>query len=289
MEGNVYNYVKLKKADLIITQCSGDYEKTYEVIPPGVYSIGQIMSMAGKVLALEPTKTPDSLIKFKHGMLDSFITKVRKFFSDATIKKYKDFKLGHKLGIVLYGPPGTGKTSTAFMIMEELVKDFDAIALVCTGRQLNFITGAIKQIRTLQSNPIVIFVDEFDSSVEDEEEQYLTFLDGEDSFEKLIFIGCTNDLGSLPERIVYRPSRIKYLYEIDKFPCEVYEQYVMTKIPLLSKEIASEIAFKASENSLTIDQLKHVLIDYAIEDLKIDDAIALVKKHSKTIEVGEKL
>lgn len=287
---SAYNYVKIKKLNVIVNQSSGDFEQTYSVLPSGVYSLSGIRNPLGHdLMAFSEAKTSDNLIKFKDNILDDVTNKVTKFFSTEVMTKYKEFGIGHKLGMVFYGPPGTGKTSTAFMLLEHMVKEFDTIALVCTGRRINFIVSAIKHIRSIQNNPIAIFVDEFDDAIENEEDEYLTFLDGEDSFEKLIFIGCTNYLENIPDRIIKRPSRIKYLHEINRFPSEVYRQYVSNKVPALEKELLDKIAYMAAENNLTIDQLKHVLIDYAIGGMDLDDAFKLITKQVKELEPGETL
>jgi hypothetical protein len=46
------------------------------------------------------------------------------------------------------------------------------------------------------------------------EESFLPFLDGNDSVEDLIFIGCTNYINKIPDRIKNRKSRIKECFSI---------------------------------------------------------------------------
>lgn len=167
------------------------------------------------------------------------------------------------------------------------MKKYNAVCLIGTDKHISFIQTCISYIRSKQDSPIVVFVDEFDYHIESAESAWLTFLDGTDSLNGIIFIGCTNYLNKISDRIKHRKSRIKYLFEVDKFPIAIYEQYIQSKIPSISKPLLKEIAFKSEENKLTIDQLKHVLIDYKLDGVKLDKAIEDVKSIKNLVETDD--
>lgn len=273
---------KLKGENLILFSEGSEFEKGFEELPAGVYRLISKATFMGNIPAFEPLTTKDALVKFKTGVIANVLDKSRKFFHEDTIVGYNELRITHKMGMLFYGPQGTGKTSVCQLIMHELVSEYGAVCLDATGKKLGFILSTLHNLRKIQNNPIVLFVDEFELSIRREEDEYLTFLDGNDSLDNMIFIACTNYIEHIPARVKDRPSRIKHKYSIKSLPLEVYKEYIVDRLPSLGSQHQNEIAYKAVENSLTIDQVKHVLIDIRIDGVKIDDAIESVK-----VTVGE--
>lgn len=272
------NYKKFKGNDIIYLYPDKDCDENHDKLSPGVYKIDQVGGfMSEKYLTFQVVKQKEELIKFKTGIVSEVLRDTDKFFSDETKSVYKGMRISHKMGILFYGKPGTGKTCTCSLIMNELVNKRGAICII-GDKSLWFIKDVIGKIRKIQNNPIVIFSDEFDGTLNYEESAYLTFLDGDDSVDDMIFIGCTNHLDKIPERFKNRKSRIKHLYAINSLPDEVYREYVFDRIPTLEKSTIDEFVFRSSEKGLTIDQLKHALIDYRIEGVSIENAVEAVTK-----------
>lgn len=277
----MFNYVKIEGKDEITYHKNTSYDKTYEKLPAGVYQLIGHRTLFGTFFTFNPSKTPDNLIQFKEGIVSEIVQGANKFLSKEVQEKYKQLGIGHKMGIILYGPPGTGKTSTGFLVLDTLAREQNAISLICTTLHLNDIMENIRRIREVQDNPIVIFVDEVDQAMRDHESAYLTFLDGEESFNNIMFLGCTNYLHKISDRIKKRPSRIKACHEINKFPDKVYREYIKTKITDIQDKDLDEMVFKVSEAGLTIDQVKHMLIDWYINEINVDRCIEGVKAMEK--------
>lgn len=266
------NYRKLKDSNSIIWEKEPEDTERYVSLAPNVYKLIDVGTYT-YIPMFEPIMDGDKLVKFKSGVVSEVISNADKFFSDETRKVYEELKLTHKIGVLFYGKPGTGKTSTCMLIMKELVEKHGAICLDCTGRRIEFIKFSIAKIRENQLNPIVVFGDEFDSMLARDEDRYLTFLDGTDSVNNMIFIGCTNYLDKVPERFKKRKSRFKHLHNINSLPQEIYKEYLIDRVPSMKSEIVAQFSFLATERGLTIDQLKHALIDHKIEGLDIENAI----------------
>lgn len=244
-------------------------------LEPGVYKLGDVGNMfSGAIPYFSYIENKDKLIKFEKGVMKEFLDSTKEFFSEKTINAYKELEIIHKIGYIFYGKPGSGKTSLCFLAMQELVKNSNAICIDCTDMKLNFVQFVIKSIRAHQNNPICIFYDEFDFSIRHHEESFLPFLDGNDSVEDLIFIGCTNYINKIPDRIKNRKSRIKECFSIDALPIEIYEEYLKNKLSKHKNEEIYKFAFLAEEAKLTIDQLKNALIDFKIIGLSIENSIA---------------
>ena len=264
----------MQRLDLIETQ--------YEKLPPGIYSSYDIsVPFQPTIISLSPVTLKEDLIKFKTGAISTVIDKCTHFFSPNVTAMYKQMGIAHKMGILMYGPPGTGKTCTVQLIMSELVRDFNAVCIDFTGDNPDWISLVCHKIRDVQDNPIVIFLDEAENSFRGNEEKFLAFLDGTDSIDKSIFIGCTNFFNKIPKRIRERRSRIKIAIEIKSLPTEIYEDYIKTKVPTLSHDQMKKFAFLAEDKCLTIDELKHAVIDFCVDGATMEDAIMEVKNYTE--------
>jgi len=276
------NYIQDPKTKIIAQQTFDDTYKKFEILPPNFYKTSSLSGpFQPLIIGYEKQSNQDDLINFSSGIIKETIDNIDNFLSEETKEKYKKLKVGHKLGVLLHGPPGTGKTSTVSLLCNHLIKEKNAICIDFTPDPLTWIKTVIKSIRKYQDNPIVVFVDEFESDIRDNEPGYLTFLDGSDSFNNIIFIACTNYLEKIPDRIKYRKSRIKHLIEIKAFPLEVYKEFIINKVPDMEDKLVIELAYKAEENCLTLDNLKHVIIDFVIENISFDKSIEEIKSMSK--------
>lgn len=249
-------------------------------VPPGFYKCIDVGGMFQFIPAFEPIEEKETLVEFQDGAFADIFFKCRNFFCASTKEKYKTMGINHKMAMVLYGPPGTGKTKTAELIMRVLIKEYNAICIDGTPLRLSGAIKFIKALREKQNNPIILFVDEAENDLSSDEKAYLTFLDGNDSFDNFIYIGCTNYLKKIPKRIRERRSRIKHLVEIKNLPIEVYKQYIKGKVPSMEDKDIAKFAYLSAENQLTIDELKHALIDHVMDSSPIEQSIKTVKEYS---------
>lgn len=143
----------------------------------------------------------------------------------------KYLKKGAKMpkGIIFYGEAGTGKTLFAKVLAEECglytyqinIADMDNGAQICKEIKKTFEKAAKR------TQPSMIFFDELDKLLPNDEEEYytdqskmilaqlLTLIDGMNSSRNFIFVATCNVYGGLPEALV-RPGRIDKKINIGK-------------------------------------------------------------------------
>lgn len=140
-------------------------------------------------------------------------------------------KKGAKLpkGIIFYGEAGTGKTLFANVLADECglytysidIAEMDSVAQVCRKIKRAF-EKAAKHMQ-----PSMIFFDELDKLLPNDEEEYytdqskmilaqlLTLIDGMSGTHNFILVATCNNYGGLPETLV-RPGRIDKKISIGK-------------------------------------------------------------------------
>lgn len=277
-KSTIANYVQ-KKDDptswisFSVTDQWGDKSQT---LPPGVYKTEDVGGPFAYIPKYNKLTFEEKLIRFKSGTIGDSLSLVDNFYSPGVKAKYDDLGITHKMGILYYGPPGTGKTCSATMVMMDMAEKYGAICLDMTGKRMSWTIRLITEIRKHQDNPIVVFYDEAENSINSEENEFLQFLDGTNSVNGLVFIGCTNYIDKIPDRIKNRPSRIRYCLEVKSLPSEVYRDFLFGKWKDCPAGLADEIVYLAMENGLTMDQFKHMIIEIYIDDVKPQAAMESV-------------
>lgn len=272
------SYHKLKESENIILFQFGTVEKQITELPPSLYLLSDAGKNGMEIPQFTPATGGDELIEFTDGIMEDITSEIKSFFSKKSVESYAEMKLMHKVGFIVYGSHGTGKTCLCRIVMNALAEQYGCICLDCTNVQIGFTIKVLTQIREIQKNPIVVFIDECEVDLVQRENKFLSFLDGNNSISDMLFIGCTNFIDKIPDRIKDRKSRIKKCFEIKGLPTSVYSKYLSTKLPSLSKDIVNEFSYKATESGLNIDQFKNAVLDYHIYGLGINEAIKDSKK-----------
>lgn len=275
------NFVKIKDKKGYIFHKDGEVESRLEKLTPGLYEIYDGGGLFQTLYIYEPYTVKENLIQFKTGVAKDILERTSRLFSEETTNIYKEMGMLQKAGLIMFGPPGTGKTCLAQLIMMELVEKYGAICMDATDKKPGFITSAVHKVRQIQDNPVVIFIDEIETTLSAYESDWLTILDGNDSLEKCLIMGCTNFLKKVPKRIRDRKSRIKDVIEIKSLPHDVYKEFITAKSPTMKSHHVEKFAYLSVENGLTIDELKHALISHRVDRYSIEDAIREVKDYKE--------
>lgn len=181
---------------------------------PGFYQFYPTQDSIGcSIVEMNELHTP-----YKSEANDRVIKGVMAFFSSRKLKKQINMMgFPHKMGVLLYGPPGTGKTTLLNYVSQLLLEQQNAIIMVCSNfDSVEASISMAKAIREIQTNPIVIIMDEFERFVSNSNQEAVlkTFLDGGDSIDNCLILGATNYIEQVPKSIGERESRLRIVEEI---------------------------------------------------------------------------
>ncbi len=136
-------------------------------------------------------------------------------------KKYQSKGAKLPKGIIFYGESGTGKTLFSKVLASECGLEVLKIDVADTEKDSDICKNIRKAFNkaTKKSSPTMIFFDELDKVLPNEEEDYctdrsktilaqlLTLIDGMDSTGNVVFVATCNYYDSIPETLI-RPGRI---------------------------------------------------------------------------------
>lgn len=174
---------------------------TQDTLPSGVFTVEKddygLYFRRIKVLT-------DDLIRLPDTANDRVLVGMRKFWQRR--KKYAEYGLLYKRGVLLWGPPGGGKTATVTMLSRELL-DEGGIVVLCEHPGLT--ARGLSHLRRIEpARPLVCIEEDIDEMVNRHgEHELLALLDGENQVDNIVHVATTNYPERLGARIVNRPSR----------------------------------------------------------------------------------
>ena len=192
------------------------------------------------------------------------------FFNENVVSKIRSLGFNDKVGILFHGKEGTGKSTIMKHYYNKTIKANKAIVFYinCTNEHVSDIWNFISDIRTIQDNPIVIVLDEFDVQIKNHNEAFFkTVLDGTQSIDNCIFMASTNYIQLIPEAIKDRPSRFKYSLNIEGIQSVDAVQSLVSKMlsGLFEENMLREYANELKGQ--TLDCIKQFCLD-KIMDIK---------------------
>jgi SpoVK/Ycf46/Vps4 family AAA+-type ATPase len=249
--------------------------ETCDTVDPGVYNLNIKRSMMGTRLELTTTNTFKNTKQFNRGVFKEVNDYVDNFLCKESYEANRLLGIPHRLGLLFTGDPGTGKTMAAGNIGERLVKEHGAIVIVTTERLDKIFKDVIEGARANNPDQLIVLIsDEFEKTYDFEYEvDSLSFLDGKDSVDNILFIGTTNSLKDFSDKILKRPGRFEKTFTFSYEKTEVLESIIETLLPdgFKTKEIISEILNLLNKEEIkTVDIIRVVIRKYLVKHINLN-------------------
>lgn len=274
-ENSVKNTTSLKsfhyREDGTVSFSILETSHTTKILEPRVYNLtaGVVDGIWAPIL-----RVSRDVERFEDDLGMYFEDRIGKIYNKFFIPEIKTTinKLGynHKAGILLYGKQGTGKTTMFKKYFNHASAHHNALVFdVKTTEATDIWWKFIQDIRTIQSNPIIIFLDEFDEYFEGryggQETIIKKILDGTDSIDNVLFFMTTNYISKIPETVKSRPSRIKYSIEVEGIQdVDVIKRFLDTAC----SRAGITLNYEKDLNSMkgcTVDELKQYVLDKVMD------------------------
>jgi SpoVK/Ycf46/Vps4 family AAA+-type ATPase len=240
-------------------------------ITPGAYQCK--LTDNGTIYLESFSITSDEIIKFENTSTNLIKEDIKKFWDPDTKRKYKEFNVVYKRGVLMYGKQGTGKTVTVVDVMDYVIEN-GGISLFNPSAELAAAT--IKLIREIEPELKILCVfEEFEKQSNDP--AMLSLLDGELQTDNVVYLATTNYIDEVPSRIKNRPSRFANVVEIGPPDNLVRKQYLLAKTKHIENLNPDFIDYIVDNTSgFVIDQLKDVVISYFCMDVPIEECLAKI-------------
>lgn len=244
---------------------SGDVQQT---LPGGTYWYKEESHILPDRLC--PFKLRDEVMVKISGAEDQITSEIRTFLENEQV--YRDIGSIYKLGLLAYGSAGNSKTRSINKIIKEIIPA-DAIVIFVPA-QVPSSDFLFKIKETLNDRLKVFVFEEFSTGLNDKYQvsETLTFLDGELSPDKTIFLATTNYPEALPGNMVDRPSRFDKLIEF-KNPNPVARAALITHF-LSRPSTAEEVTLT---RGLSVAGLKEACIRVILEKCDLNLVIKELK------------
>jgi len=243
-----------------------DTVKTTKRLDSGSYKLSYIEHPYYKVEIKKDTYSQDNEV---HEFSDKqkIDDLMRCFFDKKIISTISKLGFYHKIGVLLHGKEGTGKSSIMRYYYNKAIDKENALVfhVLNTNSRIRELWDFIRKIREIQKNPIVVIFDEFDEYIKDfgsNNEGFLkTVFDGNMSIDNVIFIASTNYLDRIPDALKNRPSRFKYVIDVEGIQSKDSVCKIITPF-LLDLFDENEInVFSDELKGKTLDQIKQFCLD----------------------------
>lgn len=259
--------------------------ETHNRLPAGFYKIEQDRNY--NIFLSQFELKADALVDIPSKEFEQVVGEMEFFLQPSTKNSFKELGFLYKRSALLHGLPGTGKTCIVNRISQKVISEGGIVLMNPSPHLLGPVFEMLEQICP-NVTTLVVF-EEFNETLEDNEEALLSILDGEVQKNNIMYLATTNFIEQIPSRIL-RPGRFSSVIEI-KFPdTKARVSYLKSKLNDPSKIMT--IADKTE--GFSIDELKEVVLSTEClkQDLKyvvdrINFTKGIVKKLPKSSLEGK--
>jgi len=219
---------------------------------------------------VKPVTFPDDTVVMDNSpAIETFLRDSEIFWANRDW--YEQAGLAYKRGYLLHGVPGTGKTVLIRSLASRLVASG---AIVLIGDELDVLGIVIESIhKTDPTCRIIVLFDDIDALIRHSEHELLSIMDGvNNNSDGVIWLGTTNYLEKIPDRLKNRPSRFDRVLEIGPPSDGTRYRYIESVLHGLSlpEGLTMDLLVQKA-TKLTFAQLKELVLGVCLFGEPVDE------------------
>lgn len=206
-------------------------QNVVEQVPPGVYTIEWDQNRQSYYFYTKKVEL-DELFILPSKEQAKIINDIQSFWTRKEM--FTKYKFVYKRGILLHGPAGCGKSSIINLMSKEIVEEHKGVVVYLYDMDdLKRFIALIPILKEIEPNKqILCILEDLETFTfhRSDETLLLNVLDGANQMDNIVYLGTTNYIEQLKERIINRPSRFDRRYYIGTPNAKVRKTYFKNKI-----------------------------------------------------------
>ncbi len=268
-----------------ITHGSGTYFPEYHVeiantIPAGYYRIGFDGKRETYFVKNISYKT-DKILELPMPETKEIVNDITKFWKNR--KKFDEYELTFKRGVLMYGPPGCGKSHIIQLLVKHLIEvEKGVVFKIETPDDLEKYSGFMHStFKVIEPNRRIVTimedVDAYFRGNKSVESLLLNILDGMNHMDNIVYLATTNYPEDLEDRIANRPSRFDSRHQINLPNEEVRKYYLEHTLKAKDLEEIDINKWVSESDKMSIAHLRELIVSTVIQGNSFEDSIKRLK------------
>ena len=247
------------------------------MVPAGVYKVNYSQQL-GYHLSEQKTVLSDELLDLPVKEIREIVDDIGQFWEPDTKKKFREYDMTYKRGIIVFGPPGNGKSMMMQLVIKNLITQHDGVILTLdTVSAIENFIGFANTFRQIEpERPLVVILEDIDNVVEAGHSvlsALMNILDGVNQIDNVVYLATTNYPEKLQERISNRPSRFDRKYEIGYPDADVRRAYILGKMKPEDQARQNIDIWVEKTEKFSISHIKELIVSVCILNKEFNDVL----------------
>lgn len=255
-----------------------DNSKTVKSVEPGVYDINYSEQIG--FYLFKKHLNLDELIELPDPAGKEVLEGIKHFWTRED--KFKEYGYSFRRGVLMYGIPGAGKSSIINLMCKHLIEEHKGVVFSINShdslKSYQKFTSEIFRVIQPKTH-IITVIEDLDGLCQNKETEtvLLNVLDGLEQLDRVVYIGTTNYVSRLSDRIKNRPNRFDIRIEVKPPSAAARKMYFEHKLKADDLERIDLDMWVKQTSGMTMAHLGEVIKSTAVLGNTFESTIERLK------------